>query len=128
MRKTLSFMTPSLNSTNSVLPVVAYDQEGMFLIPAVSDPLTQTISRYESEAPAFSPPSDDSAGETDYVPFSAVTSAEVDTDRKRIRFIVGNESKTFKYQDKDCFGGDQQETIQRFLSTLGSIGGCAVSE
>ncbi len=106
--------------------VVAYDEGGMFFIPSVSNPLTQTIKRYEDITPAFNLrkqiASNILAGNKseniDYVPFSAITDIEIDENKKTIKISIGETSKNLKYQTKDCFGADQETELNKLLNYL----------
>lgn len=90
--------------------VVAYDKGGLRIIPATSNPFTQTLTRYEEEAL-----------ENEYIPYSAITSVTVDESRKKIILQLGNIRKSFKYQMKDCFGAPQEETVKLFFQYLKQI-------
>lgn len=109
--------------------VVAYDKGGMRLIPATSNPFTQTLTKYEDMTPLFDWKKQLAANlfvgnkteENEYIPYSAITSAVVDESRKKITLEMGNVKKTFKYQTKDCFGAPQDETLNAFFRYLKSI-------
>lgn len=110
--------------------IVAYNQDGMFLIPAESNPLTRTIERYEDLTPGFYLKKQlasnlftgNKSEEIDYVPFSAIANTIVDSEKKKIKIIIENATKSFRYQNKDCFGADQQELIEEFLKYLKNVG------
>ena len=109
--------------------VVAYDKGGMRLIPATSNPFTQTLTKYEDTTPFFDWKKQLAANlfvgtkteENEYIPYSAVTSAVVDESRKKVVLQIGNVKKSFKYQTKDCFGAPQDETLNAFFRYLKSI-------
>ena len=109
--------------------VVAYDKGGMRLIPATSNPFTQTLTKYEDTTPLFDLKKQLAANrfvgnkteENEYIPYSAVTSAVVDENRKKVVLQIGNVKKSFKYQMKDCFGAPQDETLNEFFRYLKSI-------
>ena len=89
--------------------MVAYDKGGMRLIPATSNPFTQTLTKYEDTTPFFDWKKQLAANlfvgnkteENEYIPYSAVTSAVVDESRKKVVLQIGNVKKSFKYQTKD---------------------------
>lgn len=109
--------------------VVAYNQEGLFFIPSLSNPLTQTLKRYEDSAPAFNLKQQLAAtlfaGNTseniDYIPFSAITNVSVQQDQKKIQIAIGETIKDFKYQSKDCFGADQEDVLNEFFRYLNAV-------
>ena len=91
--------------------VVAYDEEGMRLIPATSNPLNQTLKKYEDVAYfdlkkqlAANLFAGNKSEENEYIPFSAITDVKMDEKAKKITLQIGNVKKSFKYQMKDCFG------------------------
>ncbi|MBJ8349492.1 hypothetical protein [Streptococcus zalophi] len=110
--------------------VVAYNKDGMFLIPSLSNPLSRTIKRYENLTPVFDLKkqvatkmfSGSSSEELDYIPFSAITETTIDKDKQKISIRVGDTTKRFKYQNKDCFGAEQSAVVESFLSTLEAVG------
>lgn len=85
--------------------IVAYNDSGMFFIPSTSNPFTRSINRYEDES-------------VDYVPVSAITNTSVAQDKKKIKMHIGDVVKSFKYQNKDCFGANQEQELSRFLKYL----------
>ncbi|NEW09869.1 hypothetical protein GK047_28620 [Paenibacillus sp. SYP-B3998] len=85
--------------------VVAYNDSGMFFIPSTSNPFTRSINRYEDES-------------IDYVPFSAITNKLVAQDKKKIKLHIGDVVKSFKYQNKDCFGANQEQELSKFIKYL----------
>ncbi len=105
--------------------VVAYDEEGMRLIPAISNPLNQTLKKYEDIAYfdlkkqlAVNLFAGNKSEENEYIPFSAITDVKLDERGKKITLQIGNVKKSFKYQTKDCFGSPQDEELQRFFKYL----------
>ncbi|MBE1553997.1 hypothetical protein [Sporosarcina limicola] len=85
--------------------VVAYNDSGMFFIPSTSNPFTRSIKRYEE-------------GKVDYIPFSAITNKLVAQDKKKIILHLGDIVKSFKYQNKDCFGANQEQELSKFIKYL----------
>lgn len=85
--------------------VVAYNDSGMFFIPSSSNPYTQSITRYEDER-------------IDYIPFSAINNSSVAQDKKKIRMHIGDVVKSFKYQNKDCFGVNHEQELSKFIRHL----------
>lgn len=109
--------------------VVAYDQGGMRLIPTTLNPYTQTLTKYVDVTPLFNWKKQLAANlfagnkseENEYIPYSAITSASVDENRKRVSLQLGEVRKSFRYQMKDCFGAPQDETLSAFFRYLKSI-------
>lgn len=105
--------------------VVAYNKEGMWLIPSSLNVLTQVYSRYEDITPAFNLKKQIAAHmfvgnrseNIDYVPFSAVSKALVDESKRKIEVSVGGEEKSFKYATNG-YGEEQLAALRRFLDTL----------
>jgi len=87
------------------ISIVAYNESGMFFIPSTTNPFTQSITRYEDAS-------------IDYVPFSAITSTSVAQDKKKIKLHIGDVVKSFKYQNKDCFGANQEQELSKFIKYL----------
>lgn len=110
--------------------IAAYNKEGIFLIPVIPNPFTQSFKRYEDLTPEFNWRkqlaahilSGNKAEEIDYIPRSAITQAVIDSTTKKVTLVVGNIQKTFKYDKKDCFGVAQEEVVEDFLSYLKEIG------
>lgn len=109
--------------------VVAYDKGGMRLIPATSNPFTQTLTKYKDTTPAFEWKkliaanvfTGNKTEENEYIPYAAITSAVVDESHKKVVLQLGDVKKSFKYQSKDCFGAPQEETLNEFFRYLKSI-------
>ena len=105
--------------------VVAYDKGGMRLIPATSNPFTQTLTKYEDTTPFFDWKKQLAANlfvgnkteENEYIPYSAVTSAVVDESRKKVVLQIGNVKKSFKYQTKDFLELRRMKHSMRFSGT-----------
>lgn len=108
--------------------VVAYDKEGMRLIPATSNPFSQTLTKYEATtffdvkkylaANLFV---GNKTEDSEYIPYSAITNATVDEKHQKVILHIGNIKKCFKYQTKDCFGTPQGETLNAFFQYLKNI-------
>lgn len=108
--------------------VIAYDKGGMRIIPATSNPFTQTLTKYEDTLHfdlkkylAANLLTGNKTDENEYIPYSAITSATVDESRKKVIIQIGEVKKSFKYQMKDCFGTPQEETLNLFFQYLKSI-------
>ncbi len=109
--------------------VVAYDRNGMRVIPATSNPLTQTLTKFIDTTPYFDWKKQLAANlfvgnkteENEYIPYSAITSVTVDEKHKKVILEIGNVKKTFKYQMKDCFGAPQDETLNMFFRYIKSV-------
>ena len=109
--------------------VVAYDRGGMRVIPATSNPFTQTLTKFIDTTPSFDWKKQLAANlfvgnkteENEYIPYSAITSVTVDEKRKKVILEIGNVKKTFKYQMKDCFGAPQDETLNMFFRYIKSV-------
>ncbi len=125
--KVINILEDAINANH--IWVTAYNNDGMFLIPSLPNPISRTISRYEDLTPAFDIKKQiastvlvgDKSEEIDYVPFSAVSDVVIDRDKKKIEIHIGDAKKKFKYQNKDCFGADQEEVVYSFISKLSSI-------
>lgn len=109
--------------------VVVYDKGGMRFIPAKSNPFTQTLAKYEDTTPFFDWKKQLAANlfvgnkteENEYVPYSAITKAEIDESSKKVILHIGNVKKSFKYQLKDCFGAPQDDALNAFFQYLKKI-------
>lgn len=106
--------------------VVAYDPNGLFLIPSISDPLTRTIKRYEDMTPAFDLKKaiardmlgGSNSEKIEYLKFSEIDQVSIDTSAKTIEISAGGSTTKFRYMDKDCFGADRKEDMDRFFNYL----------
>ncbi len=106
--------------------VVAYNDDGMFFIPSKSNPLTQTIKRFEDIKPIFnlrkqiasSILAGNKSENIDYVPFSAITNVNVEENKKAITIYIGENTKNLKYQLVDCFGANQEMELNKLLDYL----------
>ena len=106
--------------------VIAYDKSGMRLIPAKSNPFTQTMEKYEDDTPLFNWKKQLAAHlfvgnkteSNEYLPFAAVDKAEIDASAQKITLYLGGVRKGFKYQMKDCFGHPQQKELEIFFQYL----------
>ncbi len=106
--------------------VVAYSENGMFFIPSKSNPITQTIKRFEDIKPIFdlrkqiasSILAGNKSENIDYVPFSSITDIQMDDGKKSIKISIGETTKNLKYQLKDCFGADQETELNKLFSYL----------
>ncbi len=115
---------------NAVSPehiwVVAYNEDGMFFIPSKSNPMTQTIKRFEDIQPIFnlrkqiasSILAGNKSENIDYVPFSSITDVKIDQATKSINIAIGEATKNLKYQLKDCFGANQEIELNKLLAYL----------
>lgn len=108
--------------------VVAFNADGMHLLPTSTNPFNQTMKRYKDETPSFNWKKQLAANlfagnkteNEDYVPFSAITNVAIDRNNKKIKIIIGEVSKSFKYQSKDCYGFAQDRIIEKFTTYLES--------
>lgn len=122
--KIINLLEDSLNPQH--MWVVAYNQDGMHLIPAKSNPISQTINKYEDETPIYDINkwlganlfAGNKSEEYNYIPFSAITSVFIDEKKKKIQINIAETSLKLKYQNKDCFGADQESEIRSFLIYL----------
>lgn len=108
--------------------VVAYNQGGMHLIPATSNPINREIEKYE-ESVIYDAKKQLSGNlftgnkseKIDYIPFLAITNTSIDNSKNKIQISVAENTFKFKYQNKDCFGANQESEINSFLNYLNSI-------
>ncbi|MDO5061536.1 MAG: hypothetical protein Q4D77_00040 [Peptostreptococcaceae bacterium] len=108
--------------------VIAYDPSVLFLIPSISNPLTRTIKRYEDMTPAFNLKKaiasnllvGSKSEDIEHLQYSEIDQVTIDPATKKIQISVGGTTKKFKYMDKDCFGADQKEALERFFTYLKS--------
>ncbi len=115
---------------NAVSPehiwVVAYNEDGMFFIPSKSNPMTQTIKRFEDIKPIFnlrkqiasSILASNKSENIDYVPFASITDVQIEKNKKTIKISIGENTKNLKYQLKDCFGANQETELNKLLDYL----------
>ena len=121
----IDLMEDALNAQH--IWVIAYDKGGMRFIPTISNPLTQTLKKYEEVVTlnwkkmiAMNLFVGNKTGENEYVPFSAVTEVRVDRGTKKVMIRIGDAKKSFKYLEKDCFGAPQETQLEEFFGYLGA--------
>lgn len=124
--KVINLLEDAINAQH--IWVLAYNHEGMYFIPAISNPLTRSIKRYEEldhglnlkKALAANLWTGDKSERIDYVSFSDITKAAVDEKKKSIRLFINEWTKTFKYQSVDMFGANQEPEVLQLIVYLNS--------
>lgn len=106
--------------------VLAYNHEGMYFIPAISNPITRSIKKYEELDHGFDIKKTLAANlwtgnkseKTDFIRFSDITKAIVNEDKKNIQLFINESTKKFKYQMVDMFGANQEPEVLQLILYL----------
>lgn len=108
--------------------VIAYNHDGLFFIPAVPNPMTMKITRYEDNSGAglkkqvtYSILAGNATEDIDFVPISAITDVKINESARKVKISVKDKSNTYKFQSKDFFGKNQMSELQCFFNFLKQI-------
>ncbi len=109
--------------------VCAYNNQGMFLLPAIINPYNRTVKKYEDVNPLsnWQKRLSDKILKTDkteelfYIPFSSVSDVRVDRDKNRFELQIGDEAFGCRFNEKDGFWAMRTEGLNQFLQTLEQI-------
>lgn len=98
--------------------VLSFNQDSLYFIPAVASPSIDSIQKYKDSTEALewihplnSLSADNQHEDIGYIHISEITKFFLDKDTRTIALTVGAGTKTFKYENLDCFGVNQEAGI-----------------